>query len=423
MSSASLFPDFIPKTKIKRRTQGSRIRSLQLLNEAAQKFNAILDIDRLLEEVVSEVASMFGYRETSIWLIDGDEMVLAGVHGCSQYSKGSHRLVIGQQGMVGHVAASGKMRYAADVRLDPYYCECEPDILSEVDLPLIANGEVIGVFGAAQTELDAFPPEQLQFLQSLAHHISGAVHNARLFRRERAEKEEARAIQQALFPKVQPQLKGFSIDGRCIPAGAVGGDWYDYMPLPAHRTDSQRLWALVLADVSGKGMAAALLMSATRGIVRSLTETISSPAAVLTRLNRALIQDWPPEKFVTMVLAVLDPANRTLTIANGGHPWPIFVTGRKVEFLRSECGLPLGIAECEFDEHTIELPVGSRIVFYSDGITDAQNAGAKDYGLERLKRQSLWPDVSAKSILQDVQRFSGPQALFDDATVIVLKSE
>src|SRR5207253_5262648 len=253
------------------------------------------------------------------------EMVLAGVCGCTMHGK-VHGLKIGKEGMVGYVAATGQMRYAPDVSRDAYYLACEPGTQSEVAIPLEVDGEVIGVFTASHHELDAFPAEQLRLLQALCSHMAVAVRNAQVFKHERSQREtmtrdaqEARIIQQALLPKSSPYIPGFAVSGLSISAGAVGGDWYDFIALDDGR------WGLVLADVSGKGTAAALLMSSTRGMLRSLAEARCSPGEVLTRLNRLLVEDFPSGKFVTMVYAVLDPASRTLTFANAGHLRPILV--------------------------------------------------------------------------------------------------
>ncbi|MFB3917745.1 MAG: GAF domain-containing SpoIIE family protein phosphatase [Terriglobales bacterium] len=425
MSSASLFPDLTPVPKPRRRRAHSEIvKSLLRLNEAAQKINSTLELDSLLDKVVTEVAAMFGCLEISIWLHDweAEEMVLLGGRGCTVHKKGA-RLRLGTQGMIGHVGGTGTMRYAPDVRKDPYYIACEPEIMSEVDIPLVADGKVIGVFNAGHTQLDAFSPAQLQMLQSLADHIAVAIHNARLFQQERAEKDEARLIQQTLFPREAPLIRGFTLEGHCVTAGAVGGDWFDYVPLPVHRAGNDRLWGIVLADVSGKGMPAALLMSATRGMLRALVGSVASPAAVLNRLNRVLIEDFPRERFVTMIYAVLDPTNRTLTFASAGHPWPVFARNGAVQGLRTSAGLPLGIAESEYDEHTLELPPGSRVLLYSDGVTDAGECEGNEYGLDRLNQHLLRRDVSAAAILQEVSTFCGGGPLCDDATLVLLKAD
>jgi len=445
------------------------------IQQAAQKITSTLDLDLLIDTVVNEVARSFGCVETAIFLRDfeANDMVLAGVRGCTTHGKGA-RLQIGKQGMVGWVAATGETRYASDVRKDPFYLECEPGTLSELDIPLKVRGQVIGVFSTTWPELDAFPLEQRQLLEVLAGHIAVAIENARLFQQERLERqrilgdaEEARQIQQALFPKSSPLVAGFAIQGLCPPAGAVSGDWYDFIQLSDGR------WGLVLADVSGKGMAAALLMSATRRLVRSLAETIpqqrppsrpgdrrpgrrdrsglqlslglasedagsnqlslthfeagrelvagaARPGALLARVNWSIMDELPAGKYVTMIYGVLDPIHRTLTFANAGHPWPLLVEGADARSLPTREGIPLGLSPGKYSEETVKLAPGSRLLFYSDGITEASN-GREEYGTDRLISHLSRPDACAETLLGDVRSFCRG-SFADDATVILVRT-
>jgi sigma-B regulation protein RsbU (phosphoserine phosphatase) len=349
------------------------------------------------------------------------ELVLACAHGCAGCAAHGdhHSLKIGKEGMVGYVAGTGQMRYAPDVRKDPYYIGCEESTLSEVAIPLHVDRQLVGVFTASHHLLDAFSAEQLRLLQALCSHVAVAIHNARAFRKERQAREamsleahEARAIQQSLLPKNSPYIPGFAISGLSISAGAVGGDWYDFIPL-----DNGQL-GLVLADVSGKGMAAALLMSATRGMLRSLAEASCTPSEVLAKLNRLLVEDFPAGRFVTMVYAVLDPAKRTLSFANAGHLRPLLITSEGSRFLETDKGMPLGLGFGDFSEVEVPFPQGSRIVFYSDGITEAANDEDEEYGLQRLHDHVSRPDASAESLLDDVRSFANSTGLRDDASVI-----
>jgi sigma-B regulation protein RsbU (phosphoserine phosphatase) len=180
-------------------------------------------------------------------------------------------------------------------------------------------------------------------------------------------------------------------------------------------------WGLVLADVSGKGTAAALLMSATRGILRSLAEAACTPGEVLAKLNRLLVEDFPAGRFVTMVYAVLDPAKRTLTFANAGHLRPLLMTGISGQFLDVERGIPLGLGSGDFSEVEVKLPLGFRLVFYSDGITEAENQADEEYGVARLQKHFSRTDASAESLLDDVRSFADGSGLRDDASVILVK--
>ena len=401
---------------------GDQVDDLQRLQKAAQKISSILDLDQLIDQIVNDVARSFGCLEASIYLHDesASEMVMAGVHGCSLHGKG-HRLKIGKEGMVGYVASTGQMRYAPDVRKDEYYNACEESTLSEVAIPLHVGECLIGVFTASHPELDAFPRQQLRILQALCEHVAVAVHNARRFQVERQEREvmtreaqEARIIQQALLPKSSPYIPGFVVSGLSEPARAVGGDWFDFIPFPDGR------WGLVLADVSGKGTAAALLMSATRGMLRSLAEACCSPGEVLTKLNGMLVDDFPAGKFVTMVYGVLDPSAHTVTFANAGHLHPLLIEDSGVRFLNVERGLPLGLGCGDYSECQVSLAPRSRLVFYSDGITEAVNAREEEYGLERLAKHAVGPEASAVSIVDDVRAFSNGAGVRDDASVVFL---
>jgi phosphoserine phosphatase RsbU/P len=402
-----------------------RVQELLKLQKAAAKINSILDLDQLIDKIVNDIACSFGCVEINVFLHEPEpnEMVLAGVHGCRVHSKGQ-RLKVGKEGLVGYVAATGQMRYAPDVTLDPYYIACEKETRSEVAIPLHVGGKLVGVFTASHHQLDAFDTDQLRLFQALCSHIGVAVDNARRFQEERKERErmsreaqEARSIQQALLPKSSPYIPGFAVSGLSISAGAVGGDWYDFIDLGDGR------WGLVIADVSGKGTAAALLMSATRAMLRSLAENACTPAEVLTKLNKLLVEDFPSGRFVTMVYAVLDPKKGTLTYANAGHLPPLLVDAAGVTFLQTEMGLPLGIRHGSFSEAMVQLGEQARLVLYSDGITEATNPLDEEYGTERLAEHVRRAGTCPETLLEDVRAFANGAGLRDDATVILLRRQ
>src|SRR5579872_6738595 len=206
-------PSFPSSELVSRRIPADVVDDLQRVQKTAQKISSILDLDQLIESVVNEVTESFGCVEAGIYLHDEErrELELAGVHGCTLHSKGD-RLKVGVQGMVGYVGSSGKLHYAPDVRRDPYYIRCEHDVLSEVAIPLLVGERLVGVFTASHPEVDGFPRQQLRILQALCDHVAIAVHNARRFQSERAERAaldrealEARTIQQALLPKSSPR--------------------------------------------------------------------------------------------------------------------------------------------------------------------------------------------------------------------------
>jgi phosphoserine phosphatase RsbU/P len=391
------------------------------LQKSAQKINSILDLDELLEETVQQVCELFGCLETCILLKDtaSDDLIVRATRGCSIHLKGS-RFPSGE-GLVSHAAKVGQTLYTRDVSLDPRFVSCGHVIQSEVDIPLKVRDRVIGVFNVSHPEIDAFSHPQRQLLEALAGHVAVAIDNATRFQSERLERErfrieqeEARRIQESMLPKNHPHIEGFCIEGKSCPAGAVGGDYFDYIQMGDGRL------GIVMADVSGKGLPAALLMSTTRAIVRSLARQSSSAAEILSLLNQNLIEDFPAEKFVTMIFAVLDPKAATLRIANAGHLPALLVHEGQSHFLTSDCGLPLGIMDSAYCETEIAMKPGCALVLYSDGITEAKNVDDEDYGSERLQLCAGKPELTAESVIADVVAFAGVMPQHDDSTVVVL---
>ena len=401
--------------------QQRRVDVLVSLQKAAQDIGSILELDELLDTIVHRVAVDFGCIESSILLVEGDQFHMAAVHGCTQANKGARWP--STEGLSGQVVATGKAYYAPDVSQELLYKACEPHTRSELVLPLKVRDKIIGVFCASHHDLDAFPRTQIELLKGFAGHIAVAIDNAqriqdqrRQMQRMTQEEGEARSIQQNLLPRTAPKIPGFVLEAECVPAGAVGGDWYDYIPLSDGRV------MLVLADVSGKGMPAALLMSATRGIVRSLAPLASGPGEVLARVNQMLLDDFPTGRYVTMVCGVLDPARRTLTFASAGHPWPLLCHGSEARPLHTDAGIPLGLLPGEFTEHVVKLCCNFRLLFYTDGISEALNGDDQEFGSTRLTDFVASHDCSVSRLMEAVKEFQGLRPQHDDATVILLRS-
>lgn len=401
--------------------QQRRVDVLMALQKAAQDINSILDLDELLETIVHRIAVEFGCIESSILLVDGSDFTVAAVRGCTQSKKGDRWPVT--DGLSGEVVASGKHYYAPDVTQELLYKACEPHTRSEVIFPLRVRDRVIGVFGASHHDVDAFPKAQIDILRALAGHIAIAVDNAQRIQRERQqvqklhwEQEESRRIQQNLLPKSAPVVPGFTLEAACVPVGAVGGDWYDYIPLEDGRV------AIVLADVSGKGMPAALMMSATRGIIRSLARVTSSPAEVLRRANEVLLSDFATGQYVTMIYAVLDSKAHTLTFASAGHPWPLLCHHADVRPLHTDAGMPLGLLPGDFSEHVVKLCCDFRLLFFTDGISEQIGHAEEEFGCERLMNFVGTHDCDVECLMGLINSFRGERPQTDDATVILLRS-
>ncbi len=396
----------------------SQLQNLLRVQKAVQRISSILDLETLLDEIVDTLVASFGCTEPNILLKDEDDLVVAAICGCEVHHKG-FRFKIGREGLVGHCAAIGEVIYTPDVRVEPHYIACDESVRSELDIPLIVGGQLVGVFSIAHCDLDGFSEEQREVLCTLADYVAIAIFNAQRFEREklesarlRAEQEEAQRIQQSLLPKSTPLLENFRLYARCVPAGAVGGDWYDYLQL-----DDGRI-GIVLADVAGKGMAAALLMSATRGVLRSNKSAWGEPAKVLARVNRILLNDFPAARYVTLVYGVLDDKNRTFTFANAGHLEPLLAHDGRVQSLTTAEGTPLGLLESNYSQTTLELPAGSQLLLYTDGITEAMNPDGEEFGTLRLRELGVKSGLCPDDVLDAVTRFTAGRPFGDDATAV-----
>jgi sigma-B regulation protein RsbU (phosphoserine phosphatase) len=380
------------------------------------------DLDKLLEHFVDDIAETVESIEVSMWLREegNGTFVLLGVRGCSQYKKGQ-RLNAGRA-LVASAAASGEVRYAPDVWQESLYVACEPATRSELCIPLSVSNRTIGVLCIDHRKIDAFPDEQIQVLMSLAGHLALVIENAQRFRREcnerrRLQKESvaARELQESMFLNSVPDVPDFTFETVWHPAGVLAGDWFDFIELGQNR------YGIALGDVSGKGTSAALLMTSTRALLRSIASIHASPSQLLEHLGRMIADDFPHGRFVTMLYAVLDISTRQLSIASAGHPLPLLMEG-EASFIELEAGLPLGMGRTSYSQKSISLVPGSNLLLYTDGIIEAVNRVNEEFGLARLLRHFSDQDASLDGLMRRLHTFSGSPHKSDDSTAVLIRS-
>ena len=261
----------------------------------------------------------------------------------------------------------------------------------KLTVPLVAQGELIGMLnlGPRLSEQE-YSVDDRALLSSLAIQAAPALRVAQLVRqqkeearrRERLEQELriARLIQQTLLPRELPELPGWELAAYYRPAREVGGDFYDFVELPDGNL------GLIVADVTDKGIPAALVMATTRSVLRAAAERIVSPGEVLQRVNDQLVPDIPDNMFVTCLYSVLNPKKRTLRYANAGHGLAFRRTNGGVEELKAT-GMPLGLMpEMSYEESQVELIPGDTVLFQSDGLAEAHNAQREMFGFPRVKQ-------------------------------------
>ncbi len=240
--------------------------------------------------------------------------------------------------------------------------------------------------------------------------------------RKKAELRIAHDIQMSFLPEHLPEVPGVDLAALALPAKEVGGDFYDAIPLPGNRT------ALVIADVSGKGVPAALFMALSRTVMRANTLVPRSAREAVSEANALIAADAKSGMFVTLFYAVVDPAGKTLTYVNAGHNPPLlFRSGSDSPMPLKGTGIILGVMpEADYREETVALESGDLLVCYTDGVTEAINADEEQFGERRLIEvvmgcRGLSPGEIVDRILDAVTQFSGDEPQFDDQTLIVLR--
>ena len=343
------------------------------------------------------------------------------------------------EGIVGAVVQTGRGQLIADAAADTRVVLHEDPALkvrSLIAVPLQFRDRFFGVLAVANSaDGEPFTLTDFSLMQSLAEQAALALHNAE-FLNFQIEKRQldldlslASGIQQMLLPKEPPQMGGLDIDARYTPAQKVSGDFYDLFPLSPTRL------GVAVADVSGKGIPASLLMAMCRTNLRQIAPRHESPAQTLAEVNRALGGDLRG-MFITILYAVIDTERNEVTFARAGHELPLFsrrdrVTGVAVgEYVGSE-GMPLGLVPDEIftaviQDRTEPFHQGDALVLYTDGLTEAPNEEDKEFSGARLA--DAVHALHARSarelndgILETVHRFAGKTALRDDLTLVTIK--
>jgi serine phosphatase RsbU (regulator of sigma subunit)/anti-sigma regulatory factor (Ser/Thr protein kinase) len=297
-------------------------------------------------------------------------------------------------------------------------------------VPLISQGELIGTLNLGRRLSEQpYSTDDRKLLRGLASQVAPAIRLAQLVQQQEAEAQErerieqelrvAALIQQTLLPKELPDLPGWEIDAYYRPARAVGGDFYDFIPMSDGRL------GLVIGDVTDKGVPAALVMATTRSTLRAAAQRFDDPGAVLAETNEVLVKEIPPAMFVTCLFGVLEPSTGKLTFANAGHNLPYVRTSGGVIELRAT-GMPLGLMPgMPYDVETAELGPDAAMLLTSDGIVEAHAPDGSMFGFDRLKgmvgaRRPAGGMMAA--ILSELDRFCGPDhEQEDDVTMVAVK--
>jgi phosphoserine phosphatase RsbU/P len=402
--------------------------TLLVLNEVSREIGSILDIEELLRRTAELIKKVIDYQILSIMLYDEEQKVfrhrLDVKHG--QRVQGKLR-VAATEGLVGAAATLREPVLVPDVTADPRYMMVNPETRSELAIPMIHKGKVIGVLDLESPQLNYFTPDHVQTLSILAANLAVSAENARLYEqvaqgeaRLERDLQAAKRIQGALLRPVPTDDYGLDVAARYVSAREVCGDLYEFL-----RYGPQQL-GIALGDVSGKGTAAALYGAVAIGIMRSLAPQKLQPAEMLRQMNQLVGERRIEGRFMTACFATWQKGRQKLRVANAGQSQPLlYKSGRcdKIELT----GFPLGIfEEVQYEEWGVTLEPNDLLVFHSDGIAETANAEGQFFGTTRLMRlieqhHERTAAEIADIVLREVDWFTQNAPLSDDRTLVVLK--
>jgi sigma-B regulation protein RsbU (phosphoserine phosphatase) len=402
--------------------------TLLLLNEVSRETASILDVEELLRRAAEQTKRVIDYQILSIMLYDEEQKVFRHrvdvKHG--QRVQGKMRAAA-SEGIVGAAATLKEPVIVPDVSVDPRYLMVNPETRSELAIPMIHKGKVIGVLDLESPQPNYFTEDHVQTLSILAGNLAVSLENARLY--EQVARDEARLerdlqaakrIQGALLRPVPTEDFGVDLAARYLSAREVCGDLYEFL-----RYGPQQL-GIALGDVSGKGTAAALYGAVSIGIMRSLAPQKLQPAEMLQQMNQLVGERRIEGRFMTACFATWQKGRSKLRVANAGQSQPLlYKDGRcgKIELT----GFPLGIyEEVSYDEWGVTLETGDILVFHSDGIAETTNSEGQFFGTQRLRKliedkHEVTAAELADIVLREVDWFANSAPLADDRTLVVLK--
>src|SRR5256885_17617 len=412
---------------------------LRMLLDITKKISRSLDLQEVLNLVMDTLDSLIPYDAAGIFLVkcsdkstvaEGEEPCVfqaESVRGYDIEELTNLHLKLGE-GLIGQVALTSEPVTSPDVRRNPNYINARSETRSEMVAPIISNTEVIGVFDLESDELNAYSNDDLEVLMLLASQVAIIIEKVMLHeqmiekQRLETQLEVARQVQLELLPGRDPQLESFDISAYNFPTEEVSGDYYDWVRI----YDDQI--GIVIADVSGKGVPAALLMAFLRASLRAATHIGYAPHISMSKVNYLLWESIERNQFVTAFYGVLDATNRTLSYSNAGHNPPLLMKIDGTVRFEERGGVPLGMfRDTRYYEYFQMIEPGQVLVLYTDGVNEATNADGEEYGRDRLLAAVRnCRELSAREMIDFIHReliaWTDGHGATDDVTFFIIKS-
>ncbi|HZD55866.1 MAG TPA: GAF domain-containing SpoIIE family protein phosphatase [Anaerolineales bacterium] len=414
---------------------------LSLLYRLSQTFNSTLDLDEVLECVMDEVIAVTRAERGFVMLIEADgDLVFRTARGMDQDTVGDPDFQV-SRGIVYQVAREGKPMLTSDAQSDSQLSlrasVIHLGLRSVLCVPLQVKGNTIGViYVDNRLQAGIFTHDDLELLNAIASTAAIAIENARLYQvavekgRMERELQMAYRIQAGLLPRSMPELPGWEFAARWKPAREVAGDFYDFIPLEDGKL------GLVIADVTDKGMPAALFMAFTRSIIRASLDRTVQPVEAIRQANRLICRESSYGFFVTLFYAQFEPDSAEVTYVSAGHSPQLRyldTSARSLEtaaapiFQLGYTGMPLGIEEeTPYEQRHLTCAPGDCLLLYTDGVTDAVNDRGEHFSLARLQgfgqnNYRTSPQEMVTNLERELANFVGDSPQFDDITIVVAK--
>ena len=416
----------------------NKVANLSSLIEVSIIVNSTLDLDCVINLVMEKAQSVMAAEASSVMLINEKTGMLeweVALGEVGEEVKDKVQLRLGE-GIAGWVAQTGQPLIVPDVSKDSRFFKKSDDVTgfktrSILAAPLKVKNRIIGVAEVINPlHGRAFTEDDLDLFSTFSRQVALAIENARMHRamleKQKLDQqlEAARTIQESFLPQRCPtDGEGrFQIAARSIPATQIGGDFFDFVSY------EQDAIGMVIGDVSGKGVPAALYMARLVSDFRIHSKNNGSPNAVLHTMNEILVERGRRGMFVTLQYSLLDIASGKVSYASGGHLPLLWLHehGARGEFMSGGGGAPLGITrDTRFIPRTLQLQSGDYLVSFTDGIVEAKNREGKQYAMEhlskKLERQWSSPQELVDFVIQDVQNFTDGTHPHDDLTIIALR--
>jgi serine phosphatase RsbU (regulator of sigma subunit) len=413
----------------------------RLLLQISRTMSGTLDLDEILNHLLDTVREALRYDAAGVFVLNRQDLyprppglphqLIAGMaaRGFDPRPAGRDPMLVGGKGIIGHVIRTGEKVVAPDVTRNPYYVEGRAATHSEIAVPIVLQGTPIGALNLESDTLGEYDERDVDvldfFAEAAAISIEKAMLHRQLLEKKRIEDQLhiAQEVQSRLLPSDPPALAGYDIAGLSLPTYDIGGDYFDYFPVAGGGL------GLVIADVSGKGIPAALIMATFRALLRTHARRDADAARVVQAVNAQLVESVGLPAFVTAVYGVLDAATGRFAYANCGHNPPLVVraTGR-VDLLGSS-GPFLGVfAQAEHESGEAVLEPGDRLVLFTDGVVDTFHADGTEFGVDRLAdtiRRSNGAGVQdiLQRVVEATRGFSGSTTFQDDFTLMIVQRE